>query len=43
MKPILKVLKEVSKKDTGQEVLLEGLERLMTKISGKNIENMNNE
>ena len=29
MKPILKILKEVSKKDTEEEVLLERLERLM--------------
>ena len=34
------MIKEINRKDTEQEVLLEGLERLMTKISSQNVDNM---
>ena len=34
------MIKEILKKDAEQEVLLEGLERLVTKILGQNVENM---
>ena len=39
-KPILKLIKEITKKDGEQEILLQGLERLITKISVLNVENM---
>ena len=41
VKPILKNLKEVVHKEAEQGVLLDGLERLITKISGQNVDNMN--
>ena len=40
VKPILKNLKEVFRKEAEQGVLLDGLERLITKISGQNVDNM---
>ena len=35
------MIREIAKKDSEQEVLLEGMERLVTKISSQNVENMN--
>ena len=41
VKPILVTLKADFKKEAEQGVLLEGLERLITMISGQNVDNMN--
>ena len=41
VKPILATLKADFHKEAKQSVLLDGLERLITKISGQNVENMN--
>ena len=36
IKPLLAKLKEIAKKDSEQEILLQGLENLITKISNQN-------
>ena len=41
VKPILATLNVDFKKEAEQGVLLDGLERLITKISGQNVDNMN--
>ena len=41
VKPILATLKEDYKKEAEQSVLLDGLTRLITQISGQNVDNMN--
>ena len=41
VKPILATLKEDYKKEVEQSVLLDGLTRLITQISGQNVDNMN--
>ena len=40
MKLILKKIKETAKKDSEQEILLQGLENLVKKILSQNTENM---
>ena len=40
VKPILATLKEDYKKEAEQSVLLDGITRLITQISGQNMENM---
>ena len=39
-RPLLKLIKENTKKDAKEDILLEGLERLMTNISNQNMYNM---
>ena len=41
MKLIVKAWKDVLRKEAEEGVLLNGLEKLITKISGQNIDNMN--
>ena len=41
VKPILAKLKEVYSKEAEQNVLLDGIERLITQILGQNVSNMN--
>ena len=40
VKPILKELKETYRKEAKQGVLLDGLERVLTKITDQNVNNM---
>ena len=41
VKPILATIKADYRKEAEQSVLLDGLERLITKISGQNVDNIN--
>ena len=40
IKPILSKIKEIAKKDSEQEIMLQGLENLVKKITSQNIDNM---
>ena len=40
IKPLLAKIKEIAKKDSEQEIMLQGLENLITKISNQNSDNM---